>query len=51
MYTCLGTPLTMAPEVLIFEPYDTKADIWSLGTILYKMLEMCSPYYPKKMKI
>lgn len=36
--TVCGSPLYMAPEILRHEKYDAKADLWSLGTILYELL-------------
>ena len=36
--TMCGTPLNMAPEVLNGNPYDQKADVWSLGTVLFQIL-------------
>lgn len=35
----LGTPLYMAPEVLNGGKYDCKADVWSLGCIIYELIE------------
>jgi len=42
--SCVGTPLTMAPEVLDRKDYGEKCDIWSLGIILYQMLQGSTPF-------
>ena len=42
--TKLGTPVTMAPEVLNNEDYDSKADLWSLGVISYQLLFKRLPF-------
>lgn len=35
--TLCGSPLYMAPEILRYEKYDNKADLWSVGTVLYEL--------------
>jgi serine/threonine protein kinase len=36
--TWVGTPLYMAPEIVNCQEYDSKADIWSLGLVLFELL-------------
>lgn len=35
--TLCGSPLYMAPEILRYERYDAKADLWSVGTVVFEM--------------
>ncbi|CAJ2641578.1 unnamed protein product [Trifolium pratense] len=42
--TVCGTPLYMAPEVLQFQKYDYKADMWSVGAILFELLNGYPPF-------
>jgi serine/threonine-protein kinase ULK/ATG1 len=42
--TLCGSPLYMAPEILRYERYDAKADLWSIGTVLYEMTAGKPPY-------
>lgn len=35
--TLCGSPLYMAPEILRYEKYNAKADLWSVGAVLYEM--------------
>ncbi len=42
--TLCGSPLYMAPEILKSQQYDAKADLWSVGTILYELVVGRPPY-------
>lgn len=42
--TLCGSPLYMAPEILRYEHYDAKADLWSVGTVLYEMAAGRPPF-------
>ncbi len=42
--TARGSPLYMAPEMIIAHRYDARADLWSVGVILYECLFGQAPY-------
>lgn len=42
--TLCGSPMYMAPEVIMSHKYDAKADLWSLGTIVYQCLTGKAPF-------
>ncbi|XP_055697118.1 serine/threonine-protein kinase ULK3-like [Phlebotomus papatasi] len=47
--TIKGSPLYMAPEILLRNCYDCKADLWSIGVILYECLFGKAPYSSKSL--
>ena len=42
--TSVGTPYYIAPEVCKGQPYNYKADVWSLGCILYELCTLKHPF-------
>ena len=42
--TLCGSPLYMAPEILRYEKYDQKADLWSAGAVLFEMMYGKAPF-------
>jgi hypothetical protein len=46
--TQVGTPMWMAPEVIIGEKYTEKADVYSFGIILWEIMTRMEPYPDKE---
>ncbi|XP_053557842.1 serine/threonine-protein kinase ULK1 [Bombina bombina] len=42
--TLCGSPMYMAPEVIMSQHYDAKADLWSIGTIIFQCLTGKAPF-------
>mmetsp|Transcript_26459 Transcript_26459/g.41006 ORF Transcript_26459/g.41006 Transcript_26459/m.41006 type:complete len:791 (-) Transcript_26459:56-2428(-) len=42
--TLCGSPLYMAPEILKYQRYDAKADLWSTGAVLFEMITGKPPF-------
>ncbi|KAD3068378.1 hypothetical protein R6Q59_017773 [Mikania micrantha] len=42
--TLCGSPLYMAPEIMQLHKYDAKADLWSVGAILYQLVTGRTPF-------
>jgi serine/threonine protein kinase len=48
--TFLGTPYYLAPELWKRQKYSKKADIWSLGVVLYELLTLKRPFTSSSMR-
>ena len=42
--TMCGSPIYMAPEIMLCKKYNYKTDIWSVGIVLYELLFGIPPY-------
>ncbi|CAG7880730.1 serine/threonine-protein kinase ATG1c isoform X1 [Brassica rapa] len=42
--TLCGSPLYMAPEIMQLQKYDAKADLWSVGAILFQLVTGTTPF-------
>ncbi|KAK1298145.1 CBL-interacting serine/threonine-protein kinase 11 [Acorus calamus] len=42
--TVCGSPLYMAPEIMQLQKYDAKADLWSVGAILFQLVIGRTPF-------
>ncbi|XP_048500515.1 serine/threonine-protein kinase ATG1c isoform X2 [Beta vulgaris subsp. vulgaris] len=42
--TLCGSPLYMAPEIMQLQKYDAKADLWSVGAIVYQLVTGKTPF-------
>ncbi|KAL7590214.1 hypothetical protein Lser_V15G38742 [Lactuca serriola] len=42
--TLCGSPLYMAPEIMQLHKYDAKADLWSVGAILFQLVTGRTPF-------
>ena len=49
-HTLCGTPCYLSPEMWRGEHYSKKADIWSVGIVLYEMMTLTRPFAGDSMK-
>lgn len=47
LFSRVGTPLYLAPEIIKNEKYDFKADIWGLGCVCYQIASLTHPFEGK----
>ena len=45
LHSMKGTPLYIAPEIILEKPYNHKIDVWSFGVIIYQFYTGIPPFY------
>jgi serine/threonine protein kinase len=46
--TLCGTPMYLAPEVIVDRKYTLVSDLWSIGVIIYELFHHCTPFRKPK---
>ncbi|KAG5502037.1 hypothetical protein JKF63_04314 [Porcisia hertigi] len=49
VHTRVGTPAYISPEIAAGEPYTTKTDVFSAGTMFYELLSLHRPFWRRTM--
>mmetsp|Transcript_486 Transcript_486/g.1464 ORF Transcript_486/g.1464 Transcript_486/m.1464 type:complete len:467 (-) Transcript_486:52-1452(-) len=49
-FTLCGTPLYLAPEVVLARGHDKGADIWSWGILIHEMIVGLTPFYEENIE-
>ncbi|EGT49182.1 hypothetical protein CAEBREN_06907 [Caenorhabditis brenneri] len=49
--TVCGSPMYMAPEVIMHMEYDAKADLWSVGAIIFQCLTGVGPFMARTQEL
>jgi len=44
MQLILGSPLFMAPELVMREVYDERVDVWALGVLTFILMTAVQPF-------
>ena len=47
--TLCGSPMYMAPEIMLKKRYNNKSDLWSVGVIFFELIYGTTPYKAKNM--
>ena len=51
IHSICGSPEYLAPEIICKKAYGKSVDWWSLGTLIYEMIDGLPPFYDTNRKI